>query len=283
MPPRRAASGRAAASASRRVSYKEEDDDEDNVGGSTSESEGGSPSEFEASGQSGQEEDDDDEEDLDTATSEEEEQPTPKRKGRQRGRQSASSATSAKRRGAGSAKSTPVKRQKVKDDGDGEEGGEQPEFVGGEVMSVTKLVPPPREKHEPGKLGRPVIDFLAHLADPKYNDREWFHTNERVWKWVKEGESKIRMNGCFHVTQCLTFFALCTLGLQTGSSSLEVSSNRSWTRPTIPSHGCQSKNSYTAFTGTSAFRTTRRPLERRSWLLIRVGVERGPLLDITSA
>lgn len=188
MPPRRAASGRAAASASRRVSYKEEDDDEDNVGGSTSESEGGSPSEFEVSGQSGQEEEDDDEEELDSATSEEEEESTPKRKGRQRGRQSASSAASAKRRRAGSAKSTPVKRQKVKDYADGEEDGEQPEFVGGEVMSVTKLVPPPREKHEPGKLGRPVIDFLAHLADPKYNDREWFHTNERVWKWVKEGE-----------------------------------------------------------------------------------------------
>jgi len=33
-----------------------------------------------------------------------------------------------------------------------------------------------------------VIAFLTRLANPKYNDRDWFNANEKVWKWVKQGE-----------------------------------------------------------------------------------------------
>ncbi|CAO1629185.1 unnamed protein product [Parajaminaea phylloscopi] len=60
------------------------------------------------------------------------------------------------------------------------------EVTGGEVTSVTKLTPAPTQPHRSGKIGRPVVEFLAKLANPVYNDREWFHANDRVWRWVKD-------------------------------------------------------------------------------------------------
>lgn len=55
-----------------------------------------------------------------------------------------------------------------------------------EIKSVTKLTAAPKQRHQPGKIARPVVDFLAKLADPRYNNRDWFRANDCVWRWVKE-------------------------------------------------------------------------------------------------
>ncbi|CAO1619282.1 unnamed protein product [Sympodiomycopsis kandeliae] len=56
----------------------------------------------------------------------------------------------------------------------------------GEITSVNTFTPAPKERHQKGMVGKPVIEFMTKLLDPKYNDREWFQLNERVWKWVKQ-------------------------------------------------------------------------------------------------
>lgn len=187
---RRASSGRAAANV-KRVKYAESDDgDEDDSSASppTEEDSGSEFGESQADAEEAADDEDDDEEDSDNEVSSEEEV-TPKRK---RGK-------------SGGAKTTPIKakvaaqriqpdkvkasRKRLSDDDEDFEGNDQQEddgLVGGETLSVTKLVAAPTLRHSPGQLGRPVIDFMTKLLSPKYNDREWFHANERVWKWIKQ-------------------------------------------------------------------------------------------------
>lgn len=99
-----------------------------------------------------------------------------------------------KRGRASTMKTTPVKRRKSQPQAKGrakkeESEDEDEDEEGGEITSVNTFTPAPREQHKKGQIGKPTIEFMTKLLDPKYNDREWFQLNERVWKWVKQGKS----------------------------------------------------------------------------------------------
>ncbi|PWN23146.1 hypothetical protein BCV69DRAFT_280761 [Microstroma glucosiphilum] len=197
MPPRRAA----AAQAKRRFAEAETDSDPSEGAESDSGESSASHSAYTEEGEDAEEED----EELGASSegADEDEEDTPPAAKRKRGA-AVGGRKSAGGRSTSSQTATPVKRMKAapglvgsngkgrsgalkrKQDSDEEEEEDGSSVDGDGVLQVTKLAPAPSQKHQAGKVGFPVIDFLAHLANPVYNDREWFHAHEKVWKWVKE-------------------------------------------------------------------------------------------------
>lgn len=163
------------------MSYAEDSDEgsQANDAASSTEDGGDSGSDFEGSNDdTGADEDEGSVEEEDVESSEEEAKP-------KRGRKSQSSTTA--KRSASKLKQSPANGKRLKADPQSNQGeGEEEDYQGGEVTSVTKLAPAPSQRHKPRCIGQPVIDFLAKLADPRYNDREWFHAHDRVWRWVKD-------------------------------------------------------------------------------------------------
>lgn len=170
--------------AAKRVKYVESDDGEDDSSAPPPSDEEDSGSDFAAEDQDGDEEDEDEQDSDEDASSSSDEDVTPRKKKRGQAK-AASSVTPTKRAKPGKAAKVDAVKSEDDDDDDGDDD-ESDGYVGGEIISSTKLVPAPSLRHQAGQLGRPVIDFMGKLAQPKYNDREWFHANERVWKWVKQ-------------------------------------------------------------------------------------------------